>query len=132
MTRLPSLSRHGLCNMLLCEPLNGKHSGRKTGSCLSSLTQLAACLTSGPELMEGKEEELTSHVSLPGPRSLWDFSEGRRSLALPLERDCWTPALPWSAFEVTSPTCSRLKVLQLDQSRPGTDAKEARGADQLP
>lgn len=52
MTCLPSLSWHGLCNVLLCESLSGNHPGRKTHPCPSSDVQIAADLTSNPKFTE--------------------------------------------------------------------------------
>lgn len=42
MTHLPSLSRHGLWDVFLCEPLNYNHSRRKTEPCPSSDPRIAA------------------------------------------------------------------------------------------
>lgn len=86
----PSLSHHGLCNMLLCESLSGNHPGRKTHPCPSSDVQIAADLTSNPKFAEVAGVRANFIISLPGPQLLPGFLEENWSFVLSLELDHWT------------------------------------------
>lgn len=60
MTRPPCLSQRSLCYMFLCEPLNYKHSRRKTCPCPLSDPWIAAGLICDPKFTEGEGVELSA------------------------------------------------------------------------
>lgn len=87
MTCLPSLSPHGLCNVLFCESLNYKHSQRKTHSCHSADPHMAAGSICDPNFRdrEGARADLIQREVFTAwsPDTCWVFwKENRAPLCL--------------------------------------------------